>query len=715
MPICSSYSQKITKLKNRTVINLDGIWDIDEGLMNEIPRRFGGQKSLSEDMFNIRTVQVPGLVDLSNPPLPTYGWNAKHREAFWYHRKFNIAPPFPDLIILKVNKARFGTEVFINGKSAGSHLPNFTPGYFDIRHLLNESGEANQLLIRIGAFPDSVPDNIVRGGDSEMVNFIPGIYDSVELIMSNSPHIVNIQTAPDIINQKVKIAVTIGNQKNNDTQTIVNYVIRECISGKEVACGQTSSVTVEKNSVVTINSEIKIDNCHLWSPEDPFLYELEADTGNDTALIRFGMRTFRFDKKTKTALLNEKPYYMRGANVCAHRFFEDPLRSNLPWDEQWVRKLHNQFRRMHWNSLRYTIGFPPEQWYQIADEVGFLIQDEFPLWYSSDEGLGKWPEMLKAENLAEEYKEWITERCNHPCVVIWNAANETRTEQTGNAIKMVKSMDLSNRPWGNSWGQWQDPDSCIDAHTYLFIDHIVNELPNVFKLSDLVNISPVPRRGVEADLVTQIPCDEDKPIFVNEYGWLWLNRDGTPTTLTEKLYNNILGPNASSDDRRLCCARIFAALTEFWRCHRKAAAIIGPFGLCHSRPDGRTCDHFIDIHTLEFEPYFQKYVGDSFSPIGIMLDEWNETLKAGQTRKINIYITNDTNKNWDGKVSFEFSGNGKTVFEYNQDCKIPAYKQEILKFEYTVPSETGKYKLIGSLQYVNSKPVHSVRDITIVK
>ena len=35
---------------------------------------------------------------------------------------------------------------------------------------------------------------------------------------------------------------------------------------------------------------------------------------------------------------------------------------------------------MHWNALRYCIGFPPEMWYRIADEEGILIQDEFPIW-----------------------------------------------------------------------------------------------------------------------------------------------------------------------------------------------------------------------------------------------------------------------------------------------------------------------------------------------
>ena len=100
---------------------------------------------------------------------------------------------------------------------------------------------------------------------------------------------------------------------------------------------------------------------------------------------------------------------------------------------------------MHWNSIRYCIGFPPEMWYRIADEEGLLIQDEFPIWSGGPE-----LENLKVELLAAEYKEWMRERWNHPCVVIWDAQNETFAgEKTGKAIQAVRHLDLSHRPWDN--------------------------------------------------------------------------------------------------------------------------------------------------------------------------------------------------------------------------------------------------------------------------
>ena len=129
----------------------------------------------------------------------------------------------------------------------------------------------------------------------------------------------------------------------------------------------------------TGQATIPIRNCRLWSPEDPFLYELDAHGEADALKTRFGMRTFRFDPNTGRAIFNGRPYFMRGSNVTLYRFFEDSERGDKPWREEWVRRLHKAFHDMHWNSLRYSIGFPPEFWYRIADEEGFLIgRTSFP-------------------------------------------------------------------------------------------------------------------------------------------------------------------------------------------------------------------------------------------------------------------------------------------------------------------------------------------------
>ncbi len=274
-------------------------------------------------------------------------------------------------------------------------------------------------------------------------------------------------------------------------------------------------VDLAKGAETTLDVRIPLDDCRLWSPEDPFLYTLEADSGADSVRTRFGMREFKFDPATGRAMLNGKPYFMRGSNITLYRFFEDSECGKLPWDEKWVRLLHQRVKDMHWNCLRYCIGFPPEAWYDIADEAGILIDDEFPIWFGGDV-----PKEMQTEELAKEYAEWMRERWNHPCVAIWDACNETLSPKTGAAFKQVRALDLSNRPWDNGYSRPQEPGDMFEAHPYHFFGS--------FRLRNLATANPQPGDGKHA-------------VVINEYGWHWVNRDGTPTTLTSELYRNVLG------------------------------------------------------------------------------------------------------------------------------------------------------------------------------
>ncbi|MDX9754620.1 MAG: glycoside hydrolase family 2 TIM barrel-domain containing protein, partial [bacterium] len=522
----------------RTVVCLDGTWDITEGNMAAIPEVFPYK------------VPVPGLVDMSSPDFFEVGIPSPRREAFWYHKTFQIEGPIPDVALLKVHKAKYGTKVFLNGQFVDEHQPCFTPGYFNLKEFLKGNGEPNQLVIRIGAHRESLPKTLPTGWDFEKYKYIPGIYDSVELILSGTPFIQNIQTAPLIQTGEVRIQAEVRTTQTGG-EISLPYRIREAQSGSIVAQGQTSPAALSPNSIHTYDFTVAIPNARLWSPEDPFLYRLELETPADTCSTRFAMRSFQFDATTRRALLNGKPYMLRGTNVCIYRFFEDAGRGNLPWNKDWVRDLHTLFKDMNWNSIRYCIGFPPEFWYDICDELGILIQDEFPIWF-----LSEWPEELKADAIAKEYEEWMRERWNHPCVVIWDAQNESNSEETGKALMKVRHLDLSNRPWDNGWATPQRETDTIEVHPYFFISDTFNDNP--FKMETLADHSGIP--GVSA-----VQKDLQNPMILNEYAWLWLNRDGSETSLTRKVYHNLLGPNSTTEQRREIYARYLAAQTEFWR------------------------------------------------------------------------------------------------------------------------------------------------------
>ena len=154
----------------------------------------------------------------------------------------------------------------------------------------------------------------------------------------------------------------------------------------------------------------------------------------------------------------------------------------------------------------------------------------------------------------------MREHWNHPCVVIWDASNETSSTETAPAIQQVRALDLSDRPWDNSYTTPLEPGDMFEAHPYHF------QNPD-FKLADLASADPVPQGNA-------LHNDGRHAVVINEYGWLWLNRDGTPTTLTKRLYQKLLGPQSTTAQRRHLYAIYLAAETEFCRTGRAAAAVM---------------------------------------------------------------------------------------------------------------------------------------------
>jgi beta-galactosidase len=680
----------------RRVIDLNGVWQVAEGAMDSMPKQFE------------HTVPVPGLIDMAQPAFPEVGKKSSRRQAFWYRRTFAVEGEIPAVAVLKIHKAKYGTKVWLNGQDVGEHLPCFTPALLDVTKSLKGSGQQNELVVRVGADRESRPTDVPSGWDFEKYLYIPGIYDSVELILTGEPFINNIQVVPDVSSGKVRVVTELRGSQGPSRDS-VSYEITEAKSGSPI--GTFQQFKIPQTPSFALSVEIPFKDCQLWSPENPFLYKLKVSTAGDTAETRFGMRSFRFDKDSGRAILNGKTYFMRGTNVCAYRFFEDAERGDKPWRAEWVRRLHEKFKGMHWNSMRWCIGFPPDFWYDIADEVGFLIQDEFPIWL-----LDKAPENPTAEKIIPEYTEWMRERWNHPCVVIWDAQNESRTPETGKALMAVRHLDLSNRPWENGWAEPQTDQDCVEAHPYLMSGLFNSSWGNAkFKsLKDMVNVSGVPS-------LQQAQRKIKVPIIINEYAWLWLNRDGTTTCLTGPVYEKLLGPNSTVEQRRVLYARLLAAKTEFWRAHRECAGVLHFCGLGYSRagdkprPEGgATSDHWIDLEKLTFEPNFEKYVRDAFAPVGLMLDYWGQDLPAGKEHEFKVVVINDLYSDWTGKVRLRWVKGTDAAAAHEQECAVPGLGSQTVTFRPVVPSAPGDYTLIAELAGAAGDPVRSLRDAKIV-
>jgi hypothetical protein len=571
-------------------------------------------------------------------------------------------------------------------------------------------------LIRLGANREAIPPDQPSGWDFEKYLFTPGIYDSVELILSGAPYLQNVQAAPDPVAKTVRVVAELAGGARP-----TSFQLRSEVSGANgaVTASRTiASVRLAAHEKKTVDFVIPLKTGRLWSPEDPYLYDLRLTTGTDAAHVRFGLRSFRFDAATRRPLLNGRPYYLRGSNITIDRFYEDGDRAGLPWDAVWVRKLHRQMKSMNWNSLRYCIGFPPDFWYDIADEEGILLQDEFPIWLlNGNSGSGTHPpEFPQAAKIIPEYTAWMRERWNHPSVVIWDAQNESVTGETGKARDAVRHLDLSDRPWDNGWGLPGKDTDTLESHPYLFSRTWGGGRPEggkPFLLSELSTTPATPSlRREQAKL--------SNPILINEYDWLWIDRTGNPTTLTAQVYESLLGRNSTVDQRRWVHARYVAALTEFWRCHRQAAGVLHFCALGYSRdgskprPEGgATSDDWIDLRELRFEPYFAEYVKEAFAPVALMLDFWADSLAAGDRREISVVAINDLEPEWVGQVRLRVLLGEKVVSELVQPCTLAAFGDGRVTFAWTAPELSGDYTLEASLFKSGTPRTRSLRDFRV--
>jgi hypothetical protein len=730
--------------EGRTTVSLNGTWDIEESVQaTDSPKAF------------THTVAVPGLVNLSKPtfpevdlfasyyyfkrfgrngrkypwgttnsmlrdedPLPAIGIPVNKRNYFWYRKDF--APPEKrEVALLKIGKSQFGTAVWLNGKFIGEHLSCWTAGYFNLTDAMNWSGE-NQLVVRIGAHPAVLPENIPGAGVySSKHKWTPGIYDEVSLILCDNPVIETIQVAPRLGASEIVIQTKVRNY--GPAQNVeLGHTIRQWKQGKEVARSEPLRIQLEPGQEKSYTQTVRIPDARLWSPEDPFLYAVETRTGGDSVVTRFGMREYRFDNAKRAGYLNGKQYYLRGGNIELHLYFEDPLCGNRPWDRVWVKKLIADIpKRLNWNAFRFCLSPVPETWLDIADEEGILVQPEPIMWVWDGKPCPAW----SVDEFVKEYGRWMRDHWNHPCIFMWDSSNESNWDKLPEIVTAVRPLDLSNRAWENSYSPPAGPDDPCEAHPYLGVNKKYLDLRtlNAFDPNDLAE-------GFAEGGWLRSPGASGRCCLINEYAWLWLYPDGTPLDITAGIYEKI--PLAERQDYRFY---LTAALTEMWRAQRCAVGIFDYqyFGSYLPRTPGPYhFGDFADATTLRLHPEFERYMIDAFKPLGVYLKFWGDgapgterplspwfPIHGGTERRFSVVLVNDDQEPVSGKLVLSLENlEGKTLASSEKPFKLDGVGKATYELSVPIPQENGKY-LLKAVAYPQSSrhksPTVSRRKISV--
>ncbi len=289
-------------------------------------------------------------------------------------------------------------------------------------------------------------------------------------------------------------------------------------SGDEVAGWVKLNGTAKSGSVSVeipeagINKSFKVDDegiakidfkagLKLWSPEDPYIYNVKLICGTDTLLDEIGFRTI--DTKGTDVLLNGKPIFLRG--IAIHE--EAPFRSGRAFSKEDAVTLLSWAKELGCNYVRLAHYPHNEFMLREADKMGLLVWSEIPVYWTI-----LWDNKGTLDNALNQLTEMITRDKNKASVIIWSMANETPRGDARN-IFLNTLIDSARK---------LDPTRLITAATELHYDGDKMILDD--PLSDKLDVIGVNQyigwyAGKPADAEKKVWENSfDKPMIISELG-----------------------------------------------------------------------------------------------------------------------------------------------------------------------------------------------------
>nr|MUH41518.1 hypothetical protein [Zobellia laminariae] len=259
--------------------------------------------------------------------------------------------------------------VSLNGQELGFHPYGYSPFYFDISSKLKSDNTLNALTVNVDR---------TRYVDSRWYSG-SGIYRNVELHVKNKLHIPiwgTFVTTPKVSDNlsEVSVEVKVTNAYEKE-KTIEVYT--EIFDGNGVSVGQQpSEMVINSNDTSTVTQFLSVENTKVWDVDNPYIYKAVTSVVQngkilDTQETPFGIRTFRFDAN-EGFFLNGKNRKIKG--VCLHH--DAGLVGAAVPKGVWKRRL-NKLKEAGCNAIRISHNPGSQEFLDLCDEMGFLVQDEF--------------------------------------------------------------------------------------------------------------------------------------------------------------------------------------------------------------------------------------------------------------------------------------------------------------------------------------------------
>jgi len=384
-------------------LNLNGLWDF------EITERDTNQIAINY----ARKILVPFCVESA---LSGIKETITGKQQMIYRRFFSIPSHWNQKhLILHFEAVDYETKVWVDGKYVGIHKGGYDHFQFDIAGFLNKD-EKHEIKLVVWDPTNEGSQPIGKQALPAIRNrtkytATSGIWQTVWLEPINALAIESIKIIPNIDNATISLQTKIVGATQG-----ARIKIQAFDQGKEIA----SSIAAIGEPV-----SLQLNQPKLWSPTNPFLYDLKLSLINDGKVVDevssyFGMRKISMGRDKEgymRILLNNEIIYQLGP--LDQGYWPDGLLTPasdqaLRYDIAYLKKIGANMDRMH-------MKVQPERWYYHCDQLGILVWQDMvsPTKFIDTKS------NLNPSDFELEHNLTLDQLYNHPSIIQWVLFNES--------------------------------------------------------------------------------------------------------------------------------------------------------------------------------------------------------------------------------------------------------------------------------------------------
>ncbi len=340
----------------------------------------------------------------------------------WYKREITINREWKNKrTFLTIGASDWETTVWLDGKLLGTHQGGYTPFSFELTDHV-KYGQSQKLIIRAD---DKRRDFTLYG--KQGYGNARGIWQTVYVEARGNVYVDAVHFNPDIDNSQVMVTAYLPTEAKED--------LKLSVAIKTSATPITKEILIPKGKD-KISFAVAIPQPHLWSLDDPYLYDAEVKLGDDVVKTYFGMRKISVVNLPGTEFpyiaINNKPVYLQ---LTLDQSYHPEGFYTFPSDD-FMRKEIELAKSIGLNGIRPHIKSEIPRKLYWADKLGVLVMSDLPnSWGDPDAKMQQ-----EAENT---FRAMVKRDFNHPAIFSWILFNETwglRTHVEENGKRVGKYL-----------------------------------------------------------------------------------------------------------------------------------------------------------------------------------------------------------------------------------------------------------------------------------